>query len=495
MLANLCRLAFGVLLVSVDVTAVWAQMAAGFVPVVPCRVVDTRQSPGLLSGPTMQADSTRSFPIPSGSCGIPPNASAYSVNVTVVPQGILGYLTIWATGQSKPIAATLSSYGQVNSNAAIVPAGTGGAVSVYVTNTTDVLFDINGYFLPATSSTESTAVGAGASSAGSVNTAVGFQALQANNTGNANAAIGAGALSSNTFGSNNVGVGSSALGFNVTGSANTAVGAAALLNDLIGNSDTGLGFSALWSNTTGSGNTAVGTRSLYGNTTGGNNTAIGQQALQNSVNGSWNIALGSGAGDQISNGSYNIDIGNAGTSSDSNVIRIGSISNQMSTFIAGINGVNIVNGSTVLINSNGQLGTIQSSARYKEDIHDMGNASDGLMRLRPVTFYYKGSSDKGVAPLQYGLIGEEVADVYPELAVRGQDGAIESVQYHELPALLLNELQKQHEVIAKQELQMDDKSSEIDQQMKEIRSLKFRIDALEALVKSFRQKGNKSQIR
>jgi hypothetical protein len=94
----------------------------------------------------------------------------------------------------------------------------------------------------------------------------------------------------------------------------------------------------------------------------------------------------------------------------------------------------------------GQLGIIISSKRFKQDIHDMDAESDALMRLRPVTFRYKdaGSGAKGV---QYGLIAEEVAAVYPQLAVYGRDGEIESVQYHQLPAMLLNEMQKQHHTI------------------------------------------------
>ena len=97
----------------------------------------------------MAASSQRSFPIPSSACGIPSNAAAYSLNFTVVPQGPLGLLTAWPTGQALPNVSTLNSYsGTVVANAAIVPAGTGGAISVYVSNTTDVLFDIDGYFAP-----------------------------------------------------------------------------------------------------------------------------------------------------------------------------------------------------------------------------------------------------------------------------------------------------------------------------------------------------------
>jgi hypothetical protein len=119
-----------------------------FVATTPCRVVDTRGPNGPFGGPVMQGGTQRAFPIPQGGCGIPSQAQAYSLNVTVVPHQPLNYLTIWPTGQSQPLVSTMnSSDGRVKANAAIVPAGTDGAVSVYVTNTTDVILDINGYFM------------------------------------------------------------------------------------------------------------------------------------------------------------------------------------------------------------------------------------------------------------------------------------------------------------------------------------------------------------
>jgi hypothetical protein len=118
-----------------------------FVPVTPCRVADTRNPTGPFGGPTMTAASTRSFVIPQSACGISSTAQAYSLNVTVVPEGPLSYLTLWPTGQAQPGVSTLNSWdGIVVANAAIVPAGSGGAVSVFVTNPTDLILDINGYF-------------------------------------------------------------------------------------------------------------------------------------------------------------------------------------------------------------------------------------------------------------------------------------------------------------------------------------------------------------
>jgi len=124
-----------------------------FVPVTPCRVADTRNPAGAFGGPYIAGFSTRSFTIPSSSCNIPATAAAYSLNVAVVPHGPLGYLTVWATGQPQPYVSTINSDGRIKSTAAIVPAGTNGAASFYATNDTDLVLDINGYFLPSSSNT------------------------------------------------------------------------------------------------------------------------------------------------------------------------------------------------------------------------------------------------------------------------------------------------------------------------------------------------------
>ncbi len=81
----------------------------------------------------------------------------------------------------------------------------------------------------------------------------------------------------------------------------------------------------------------------------------------------------------------------------------------------------------------------------------MDRASSDLMRLRPVTFRYKKEYDSGEGRLQYGLIAEEVAEVYPELVVYDDTGKVKTVEYQKLPAMLLNELQKQHGKLQEQE--------------------------------------------
>jgi hypothetical protein len=123
----------------------------------PCRAVDTRSpfSYPVSNGGRMNAGETRSFALPTSSCGIPSNATAYSLNATVVPNGPLGYLTLWPALQTQPLVSTLNSPdGRIKANAAIVPAGWAGAISAYVTNATDLIIDVNGYFAPSGSAGE-----------------------------------------------------------------------------------------------------------------------------------------------------------------------------------------------------------------------------------------------------------------------------------------------------------------------------------------------------
>src|SRR3954470_1773740 len=133
-----------------------SQMPSGltFVPVTPCRVADTRNPAGTFGGPFLAANGTREFDIPNSACGIPTSAQAYSVNATVVPHGFLGFLTAFPCGQSLPLASTLNATdGRVKVAAAIVPAGTNGGLCFFSTNDTDLVLDINGYFVPNSSPT------------------------------------------------------------------------------------------------------------------------------------------------------------------------------------------------------------------------------------------------------------------------------------------------------------------------------------------------------
>lgn len=123
------------------------------IPVTPCRVVDTRGPDGRFGGPPIQGGTFRSFPIPQGSCSIPSTAAAYSLNVFVIPQARLSYLTVYPTGEDRGLVTTINARdGFIKAHAAIVPAGTDEAVSVYASDTTDVVLDIDGYFAPASGS-------------------------------------------------------------------------------------------------------------------------------------------------------------------------------------------------------------------------------------------------------------------------------------------------------------------------------------------------------
>src|SRR3954447_1104606 len=123
------------------------------------------------------------------------------------------------------------------------------------------------------------------------------------------------------------------------------------------------------------------------------------------------------------------------------------------------------------IDSNGQLGTVTSSLRFKEDVEAMGDASEGLMKLRPVTFHYKAPYDDGTHLLQYGLIAEEVAKVYPDLVQYDEKGKPFTVRYHEINTMLLNELQKQHGKIAEQQTEVTRLRSQLADQEARIQRL------------------------
>ena len=288
----------------------------------------------------------------------------------------------------------------------------------------------------------------GLNTTGSENTAVGRSALLSNTEGNRNTAVGGSALSGNTTGFNNTATGAGTLFSNTTGHGNTATGDRALVSNTTGIGNTATGAGALFSNTSGHTNTAMGANALFVNASGFRNTAIGGSALLRHTDGFSNTAIGYRAGINATTGDNNIYINNEGQTGDSGAIAVGEQGVQTDTSIAGISGATTgLPGSTVLIDANGQLGTTSSSRRFKQDIHDMGEASSGLMSLRPVTFRYKKAYADGEQPLQYGLIAEEVAEVYPELVVKNDKGKVQTVQYHKLNSMLLNEVRKQHQQI------------------------------------------------
>ena len=193
--------------------------------------------------------------------------------------------------------------------------------------------------------------------------------------------------------------------------------------------------------------------------------------------GSNNIAVGSQAGSNLTSGSNNIHIGNLGAAGESNTIRIGKTGTQTRTFIQGIRGATVANGVGVIVGTTGQLGTVVSSAKFKEAIKPMDKASEAILALKPVTFRYKKELDPEKIP-QFGLIAEEVEKVNPELVARDEEGKIMSVRYEAVNAMLLNEFLKEHRKIEEQEatitaLRVNDAKQEatIAQQQKQIDAL------------------------
>jgi trimeric autotransporter adhesin len=187
--------------------------------------------------------------------------------------------------------------------------------------------------------------------------------------------------------------------------------------------------------------------------------------------------LGYNAGTNVTTASYDIYIGHAGYKAEGHTIRIGTQGTfQTQAFIAGISGTNVTGGTDVVVNGSGKLGVVLSSARFKRDIRDMGESSSGLTKLRPVTFRYK-TDESGT--LQYGLVAEEVARVYPELVTYGADGKVETVRYSELAAMLINELQKQSRELQRQTKANEQQAIENTLQAEQIRG-QARVNARQA---------------
>jgi trimeric autotransporter adhesin len=300
----------------------------------------------------------------------------------------------------------------------------------------------------------------------------------ANSTGITNTAAGAEIFTALTSGSQNVGVGYRALNAVTNGQQNVAVGVSALKSITTGSQNTALGSFALSATTNAVVNTAVGVDALYSNVTGSYNTAVGANALRYSTQ-DFNVGLGNYAGSQFTSGSSNIFLGYAagsnltgaasanilighpGTVGDNSTIRIGN--GQGSAFISGVY-ASTVSSRVVYVDSNGRLGTLSSSRATKRNIRPLGDSSARLFDLRPVAFQYR-SSPVGSRDIEYGLIAEEVAKAFPELVDRGTSGTPETVRYHLLTPLLLNELQKAR--------------ADVDALMTELRELKARLASLE----------------
>ena len=337
----------------------------------------------------------------------------------------------------------------------------------------------------------------GVNTAGDYNTANGARALESNETGSYNTAVGAYALSGDTSGVANIGVGVNALRSNHSGSFNTAVGVDALYrNDAtgggLGNSNSAFGIYALFLNTdgadnsafgsatlafntTGNSNTGMGENALFGNTAGDGNTAVGTGALYYNTNGSDNIALGNAAGRNLTIGDNNIDIGNVAVAAEANTIRIGTQGTQTSAYVAGIFGATVTDGAPVIVDTNGHLGTVVSSARFKDEIKPMDKASAVILALKPVTFRYTKERDPKRIP-QFGLVAEDVEKTDPDLVIRDRDGKPYTVRYDAVNVMLLNEFLKEHRKVQKLEAALDTVSERLKKQDAKIQKVSAQVE-------------------
>ena len=293
-----------------------------------------------------------------------------------------------------------------------------------------------------------------------------------------------------TTGSDNTFLGAEAGNSNLIGSFNTFSGRQAGFNSTASHGSF-YGYKAGYSNTA-DGNSFFGDQAGLSNTSGGENTFVGDGAGSHNVMGSGNTYIGSGAGQGVK-GDNNVFIGqNAGLAGSNivclacgfpfliagadNGIFIGNLEVHTSAWIQGVYGASTSSGGLpVFVDVNGKLGTIVSSQRFKEQIHDMDDSSSKLFQLRPVTFLYRPQYDDGSRTLQYGLIAEEVAKIYPDMVAYDKDGQPYTVKYQYLAPMLLNELQKQHTVVTAQQ-------DVIKAQQEEINEMQQRLSRLEALL-------------
>jgi Chaperone of endosialidase len=290
------------------------------------------------------------------------------------------------------------------------------------------------------------------------NTAIGAGTLLFN-TANFNTATGAAALLSNTAGVDNTAIGAFALFANTVHGDNTAVGAEALQNNSDGAFNTAVGAGALFNNTTGTGNATIGFDGLFQNSTGNQNTAIGSDTLENST-GSNNTAVGFFSGSAVTTANNVICIGAVGQNVDN------------SCYIGNISGADATGGDAVFITTDGKLGTVNppSSARYKENIKPMDQASQAILALKPVTFRYKKEFDSRRVP-QFGLVAEEVEKVNPDLVKRDRDGKLQTVRYDAVNAMLLNEFLKEHKAFVQEQRKMEELEATVSGQQKQLEVL------------------------
>ncbi len=392
----------------------------------------------------------------------------------------------------------ICSAGLLSSAFAVTPPPDGGYPNQNTAEGEDALFSLTtganntaaGYhaLYSITDSSDNTAIGynALAVSTAGPNTAIGYFALGRNTTGTNNTAVDG--LYSNTTGRDNTAVGSSCLSDNTTGSFNTAVGFGALGDNASNNC--AMGYDAMLFGGAND-NVAIGFHALS-NGAGSRNVALGSEAGR-WLKGKSNILIGSDAGNGLKHHTRdNILIGNFGLKRFDQTISIGTEGIQTAAYLAGVSGVTVADGVEVMVNSNGQLGTITSSARYKEAIRPMGESSESLLQLRPVTFHYKKELDSAAIP-QFGLVAEQVEKIDPDLVVKDNTGKPYSVRYEAVNAMLLNEFLKEHRRAETRAATIDAQKRRLEQLEAAVTELESTIEEQAAQLKKVNQKLDQSR--
>ena len=326
------------------------------------------------------------------------------------------------------------------------------------------------------------AVGSGALEAnttGDFNMAIGTEALRLNNA-NLNLAIGFRVLFQNTTGSHLTGIGAAAMRNNTTAGFNTAIGAGAMKNNTVTEFNVAVGDGALiaFNGTLGTdgANTALGSIALAALTSGQENVVVGRRALEFLTSGSNNVALGWRSGDNLTTGDGNTFLGNqAGVNEGpdvDNVICLGTRGDTQAAgqatpnrcFIGNIVGVTTGGPAPtvpVVIDQDGQLGTVASSRQFKKDIKPINQASEAILKLKPVTFHYKNRDVKNDLTPQFGLIAEDVEQINRDLIVYDKEGKLWSVRYDAVNVMLLNEFIKEHKKVEEQQASIADLKSTV----------------------------------
>lgn len=273
---------------------------------------------------------------------------------------------------------------------------------------------------------------------------------------NSNTFVGNSVGNTTLSGAGNASLGTSNLSSITSGTQNNAF-ARGVLNSLQDGSDNcGYGNGSLNATVSDLQNCGYGSTtlsSLNGSGSSIGNCAFGFNSMPILETGSYNFAGGHSSGNAYNTSeSSNIVINANGTAGESNVLRLGNgtgtgTQHINKSIICGINGV-VVSGVPVLVSSGDQLGVAASTLRLKDNIKDMRDSSASIMNLRPVSFNWNKNAPKdSPKETQYGLIAEEVHEIFPYLCVYDKEGKPFSVKYHELPAILLNEIQRMNKKI------------------------------------------------